>query len=1712
MKKHRCRAGLFWRTLFAATVFVAMLGGASMAGAVQCPPATFPAVNPASLTDPQAVLTGDYVTPILDATTLLKYSTPLPNPLAPGFIYTPAGTQGGESWYTVSQRQITQSAGLVFNNPANAADPNNNCTAPPATFWTYGDARDNGLGGVAPTAPHSNPGPTMEVTSGTPVRVTWTNELPANHFLSVDPTLDCGPHAPNCWPYNRTVVHVHGAHVADDSDGHPDAWFTAGFAATGHTWRPNTHIPSATTGTYRYENTQEAAPVWYHDHAMGTTHINAYAGLAGFYIVRDASEAALQAPVVGPPAAPAVLPKYPYETAIVIQDKVFDTGGQLLLPNKPVQDFNATLAGVACDPAVGAMPPYACGVNPAGTLLPAATPCDPLAAIGTLYACPTVKFRADATRPGAVVPDPAGTLTAPSVTPEFFGNVIMVNGQAWPKLDVEQRVYRVRMLNGSDSRTYVLRLMLKDLVTGVLSAPPAGFDLWQIGTEQGLLNAPVRPMTNDPSVAAPPAVPPFPQTNAIVLMPGERVDMLIDFSKVPLNSTVQLQNLGPDGPYTGEYPPVAGAMGNGQTPTVMASEIMVFNVNQPLNATTTALTLPAQPLTLDPALIGTVGQRGLRTGPAVIAPLVDTVGTTPKKIYLAERIGNYGRLELTLNGVDFMQAITDLTKLNDTETWELYNLTPDAHPMHLHLVAFQVVDRQALIDPVTGLPFAPPMLLPPINTPVNAATVGLSPAGPVAPAANELNAWKDTLFMPPGTVTRVRAKFDIPGLYVYHCHILSHEEFDMMRPYVVTTPAAAVTVASSTAGNAQTSGAVTPVTFTAAATTGIAAYPESNGFEYQFAVTSPAGVVTPLDNMTMMVPGTTMGYSFVRHATWTPPNAPGTYVVTVNAKAIGAAAVAPNVATGTLSYTIAAPAIAGITATTTAATGAVTTAGSVNVTMTFNQPVSTTGLTIALNSGATVATGPLTSVSSYTGTYTVAAGQNSAALNVTSITGTITDAAGNGVLNPAVPATTNIANSKVIIIDTTPPTLTLTAPTATVVNTTPLTVTGTATDLIGIASVTVNGTAIPVGAGGAISTTVPLVAGANTITVIATDTAGNQTTAVRTVTLDTLVPVTTATPAPGTFSGSVTVSLASSKPGATIYYTTNGTAPTVTSPVYTGPFLLTAAATAAYTVQFFAVDPAGNTELVQSAAYTVHVSDLTGSIVINGGALFVNTGTVNLTLSASDPMGVASMQFSNDGTTYSTVEPYGVAKSWPLAPGDGLKTVYVRFIDGVGTVYAPFTAQTTLDTTPPVTSATPGSGNYAGTVSVALTANETATIHYTTDGKTPTTASAVYAGPIPLNAATTSTLTLMFFAVDRAGNAEKAQSLAYTIHQPDLTGAVAINNGAATTVSQNVTLALFASDPAGATEMQVACDGATYAAVEPYATTRACTLSPGDGLKTVLVKFKDGLGYWYPPNSAQITLDTTPPVTSVTPISGTYSNNVVVTFSANEPATIYYTIDGTDPKAANNTGLSVYKAPFTLTSTTTKVFVVRYYALDQAGNAETTGTMTYTVHVNDLVGSIAINGGSHSTRSTAVTLNLSATDPAGVSSMQFSNDGVNYTSFEPYATTKSWTLNGGDGLKTVYVKFKDGTGTVYAPYSAEIMLVATAATPTMGDLNGDGKVNIIDALKALQYSIGLLTPTNAELTRADVAPLVDGKPSPDGVLDTGDALMILKYTLQLASW
>lgn len=157
----------------------------------------------------------------------------------------------------------------------------------------------------------SYPGPTIEVTSGEKVYIKWINDLPDQHLLPVDYTVH-GAHKDV--PEVRTVVHVHGACVEWESDGYPEAWFTKGFEQVG---------PYFIKQVYRYDNCNQACTLWYHDHALGITRLNVYAGLAGFFLIRDQREQLLN------------LPSGKYEVPLMIQDKTFNKDGSLYYPKQP---------------------------------------------------------------------------------------------------------------------------------------------------------------------------------------------------------------------------------------------------------------------------------------------------------------------------------------------------------------------------------------------------------------------------------------------------------------------------------------------------------------------------------------------------------------------------------------------------------------------------------------------------------------------------------------------------------------------------------------------------------------------------------------------------------------------------------------------------------------------------------------------------------------------------------------------------------------------------------------------------------------------------------------------------------------------------------------------------------------------------------------------------------------------------------------------------------------------------------------------------------------------------------------------------------------------------------------------------------------------------------------------------------------------------------
>jgi spore coat protein A len=252
-----------------------------------------------------------------------------------------------------------------------------------------------------------------------------------------------------------------------------------------------------------------------------------------------------------------------------------------------------------------------------------------------------------------------------------------------------------------------------------------GQQITQVGSDQGLLYSPFA-------------------MNQMLIAPGERKDIVLDFSDPALwGQTIILKN-------NAKTPYPRGSAPDPQT----TGRIMAFKVIKPLNAN--------YPLTALPATLR-----------QPIVPLQTTLA--PRKLILFETEDEYERLMPILGTVDdgilgFREELTENPALNSTEVWEMYNETMDAHPIHLHLVSMQLISRQkftARVNEENGKP-------------TNIRLIGQ----PQYPGPDE-RGWKDTWVMLPGEVTKVIAKFDRPGLYVWHCHILSHEEHDMMRPFFV---------------------------------------------------------------------------------------------------------------------------------------------------------------------------------------------------------------------------------------------------------------------------------------------------------------------------------------------------------------------------------------------------------------------------------------------------------------------------------------------------------------------------------------------------------------------------------------------------------------------------------------------------------------------------------------------------------------------------------------------------------------------------------------------------------------------------------------------------------------------------------------------------------------------------------------------------------------
>jgi spore coat protein A len=314
--------------------------------------------------------------------------------------------------------------------------------------------------------------------------------------------------------------------------------------------------------------------------------------------------------------------------------------------------------------------------------------------------------------------NPDGSLSYPATWQgHFFGDTILVNGKVWPYLDVEKGKYRFRVLNGSNSRVYTL--------TFDDGAPP-GAAFSQIGSEGGLLPAPVSGLTE------------------LTISPGERADLVVDFAGYPTGTEIVLTNSA-----VAPYP--SGAAGS-----VVADVMKFIVVDEPGDTD---------------ALPGSL--RSLEI-------LDEADSLRERELVLTKELEECAGSWWVINGLGW-NDITEKPVLGTTEVWSFINQTGVVHPMHMHLVFFQLLDRQ----------------------PFELVEGEIVPQGePVLPNPEEAG-WKDTVQAPPNEITRVIARFDdYTGLFPYHCHILEHEDHEMMRQFEVL--GGTITVAKETRPPGQT--------------------------------------------------------------------------------------------------------------------------------------------------------------------------------------------------------------------------------------------------------------------------------------------------------------------------------------------------------------------------------------------------------------------------------------------------------------------------------------------------------------------------------------------------------------------------------------------------------------------------------------------------------------------------------------------------------------------------------------------------------------------------------------------------------------------------------------------------------------------------------------------------------------------------------------------
>ncbi len=700
-------------------------------------------------------------------TTIRKFVTSLPG-------VGPSGANNIGQYLPLATKSTQTFAGLstdVYNLAVAQYAQTMHPDLPKATtFWGYHDIATNDrqyLAGV------------IVAKRGTPVMLNISNQLPNKSIIPVDPTTMAGPNGlmVKDLPLNRIANHVHGGFSPWFSDGTPMQWFDPN-GLTGPSFMnvPGTS-PAAGTATYYYPMDQSARFLWYHDHAMGITRTNAYSGIASALILIDDFELGLVdlgllPDLVGIP--------------LVIQDKSFVAHN--ILDIDPSWQWGEP--GDLWYPHVYVPEILTGGIeNPNG------------------------KWDWGPT----VVPPAQNTLPLPtpiSIIPEAFFDTILVNGGIYPYVNVPPKRVRFRVLNGSQARFLHLNLYTEDSSNpGEAKVGTAGPIMYQVGTEGGFLPAvaihdnktsiPLDLVSDSSGDSANPDGP-----FNLLLAPAERADIIVDFNGVPAGTSFILYNDAqapfPGGDDINDYatgvkdrPSTSGnpatKLGYGPNTRTLLKIVVTSGSGDSVSTSTWLGDMNTKLKTNfltgnQPGLLFNNGD------PSV--PAFPFSGVPDRMLTLNEDFDEYGRLIQTMGttnsqslnnqgintwGLPYLSTTTESPAAGSTEVWQIYNLTGDTHPIHFHLVNVQIIQRQPFTgDPSQGFTFS---------------------GSAMPPDPNEIG-WKETVRMNPGEATTVIMKFGLPTLptaamtnavsprtggheYVWHCHILEHEEHDMMRPLVV---------------------------------------------------------------------------------------------------------------------------------------------------------------------------------------------------------------------------------------------------------------------------------------------------------------------------------------------------------------------------------------------------------------------------------------------------------------------------------------------------------------------------------------------------------------------------------------------------------------------------------------------------------------------------------------------------------------------------------------------------------------------------------------------------------------------------------------------------------------------------------------------------------------------------------------------------------------